>query len=153
MALNLYKPPIWLSNKVDLINLSEELKHIAVNNFNNTQIETELSKQLIALKLRLEAFQTQDIHLAHKKINPFENVGNLLFQNRAAVKLLSINADIGHLLNRDNFELKEDDIFYFADLCGGNDFDLKKKKILIYYFFSRSWWFCRIFIICKYSPR
>lgn len=82
-------------------------------------LKTNLTNKLKSLKSQFENYQHHNIQTAHKKINHFEKIGNLFFQNRAAIKLLNINADIGYALSRTHFNLSEDEVFFFADLCGG----------------------------------
>lgn len=114
-----YNHPVWLKNRVDFSVLYEELKVLPSAHKTDDILETSLSKTLKTLKIQFENHQHQTIQAAHKKINQYEKVGSLIFQNRAAVKLLNINADTGFILDRSNFNLTKADIFFFADLCGG----------------------------------
>lgn len=120
MEINSYTHPVWLTNNVNYGKLFEMVTKTPVVKNNLDAMSTDLTSQLINLKNQFNSFQYQNVHSAHTKINPFEKIGSLIFQNRAAVKLLNINADTGYLFNRTNFKLQTDEIFYFADLCGGN---------------------------------
>lgn len=121
-----YSSPLWLQCDVDSDMLLQELTtppiihNVSIDSIGmDTLLKTKLTDKLKSLKSQFENYQYQNIQSAHKKINQFERIGNLIFQNRAAVKLLNINADISYALSRTHFDLSDDDIFYFADLCGG----------------------------------
>lgn len=116
-----YNYPIWLKSGLNSEILYQKLKTIPTINFieQNNLLTTILTEKLTLLKNQFDNYQYQNIQSAHKKINQYEKIGNLFFQNRAAIKLLNINADIGYILNPNYFNLLDDEIFFFADLCGG----------------------------------
>lgn len=137
-----YNKPVWLTSSVDSDVLFKELRTvpsvcIATASYDDkNNLRTSYSDELKLLKSKFENYQFQNIQFAHKKINQYEKVGSLFFQNRAAVKLLNINADTGYILNRSHFKLGNNDIFFFADLCGGMYFDVVCIAFIYFSFFQ-----------------
>lgn len=140
MAEKIYTRPVWLSNKKNLKRVCEFIQQkepihnsaalslgaavSASSLLENTktvadELITDYTNQLHTLKMQFNNHQYQNIKSAHKITNPYEKIGTLFFQNRAAVKLLNIDADCGFIFNRNHFTLTDNEIFYFADLCGG----------------------------------
>lgn len=131
-----YSRCVWLTSCVSIEFISNEI--VAMENAAEStdgitkRAVTDVSTTIGRLKSRLDLFDRKTISTTHKQVNVYESIGKLCFQNRAAVKLLNIDADIGFLLHTSAFNLPPDQLLYFLDICGGT---FPRCVVFFFYYF------------------
>ena len=98
-------------------------------------IDRTLLTNVIKAKDIFNELDIRDINKARCRANPFENIKNVFFMNRAALKMANIDSATGFMfsnLDRDPLHRKKNGAYYFADVCAGpggfSEYILWRKK-------------------------
>ncbi|EAX88123.1 FtsJ-like methyltransferase family protein [Trichomonas vaginalis G3] len=105
---------------VDKMLIGEKNDDLGKSNVCNESLITEIFER----KDEFAAFDAKQFNDARIKANPWETIGKVIFQNRAAMKMANLDA-IFNFTNSPEFPNlapncgKLEDYFYFADICAG----------------------------------
>ncbi|XP_047739805.1 cap-specific mRNA (nucleoside-2'-O-)-methyltransferase 1 [Hyalella azteca] len=84
--------------------------------------DESILKGVLDAKTVFDALSEREIQRARVRSNPFETIGKVFFQNRAALKMANLDAICGMMFTRPTDPhgkpmVQEDNILYFADVC------------------------------------
>jgi cap1 methyltransferase len=107
-------------NRIDIINGDRSL---ISQSGNGLYANVALSNMIFQLKRVKADLDEQEYDKVRKSTNDFEDIGNSVFMNRAAVKMANMDAVFSLLwdpkLKADEEFIKNPQSLIFADLCGG----------------------------------
>ncbi|XP_045121975.1 cap-specific mRNA (nucleoside-2'-O-)-methyltransferase 1-like [Portunus trituberculatus] len=117
---------------------SQEVRHGRKNSTNNALYLQKNNKILhYVLQNVFDQLDQRELQRSRSRSNPFETLGKLFFQNRAALKMANIDAVFDFMFTRPKNEAGEllvgpDDLLYFADVCaapgGFSEYVLWRRK-------------------------
>ncbi|XP_065333184.1 cap-specific mRNA (nucleoside-2'-O-)-methyltransferase 1-like [Cloeon dipterum] len=84
----------------------------------------EVLKNVLSAKSVFDQLDDVELRKSRGKCNPFESIGKVFFQNRAALKMANIDAACDMMFtdpkNKEGQKsLPQDQLLYFADICAG----------------------------------
>lgn len=86
--------------------------------------DVKIVENLNRAKSSLNGLPDRRMNRGRSVSNPFESIGRGIFQNRAAMRMANIDASLKFMFTNfidstTNSPLGEDEVLYFADICGG----------------------------------
>ncbi|KAG7162210.1 Cap-specific mRNA (nucleoside-2'-O-)-methyltransferase 1-like [Homarus americanus] len=99
--------------------------------------EVKILEGVLAAKSVFDQLDGKELQRGRSRSNPFETLGKLFFQNRAALKMANMDAVFDYMFTRPKNEAGEslvgpEDLLYFADVCaapgGFSEYVLWRRK-------------------------
>ncbi|KAB7505155.1 Cap-specific mRNA (nucleoside-2'-O-)-methyltransferase 1 [Armadillidium nasatum] len=117
----------WVKEGAKKLDISDEIKFC----------HPKVLQQILSSKSVFDNLPDKELFKARSRSNPFETLGKLFFQNRAALKMANLDAVFDFMFTCPVDEngrslVGPDELFYFADVCaapgGFSEYVLWKRK-------------------------